>query len=112
MFMLPAGFQLMADFTYFPKMKNMYGEEDVHPMANLRLSKTFLKGKLNTTLMMGDIFNHTSHRPSESYYDTYSQVSEGTKRSVGVTLNIRYNIRWGQKSNVRQAGSSSGEGRF
>lgn len=112
MFMLPAGFQLMADFTYFPKMKNMYGEEDVHPMANLRLSKTFLKGKLNTTLMMGDIFNYTSHRRSESYYDTYSQVSEGTKRSLGITLNIRYNIRWGQKSNVRQAGSSSGEGRF
>jgi len=71
-----------------------------------------LKGKLKTALMMGDIFNHTSHRRSESYYDTYSQISEGTKRSLGITLNIRYNIRWGQKSNVRQAGSSSGEGRF
>ena len=112
MFMLPAGFQLMADFSYSPVSKILYGEQYFRPLANLRLSKSFLNGKLNTALMAGDLFNSMDHHRVESYYDTYSQMSEGTKRSVGVTLNIRYNIRWGQKSDVRQAGSSSGEGRF
>jgi hypothetical protein len=112
MFMLPAGFQLMADFSYSPGHKMLYGEQYFRPLANLRLSKSFLNGKLNTVLMAGDLFNSMDHHRVESYYDTYSQMSEGTKRSVGVTLNIRYNIRWGQKSDVRQAGSSSGEGRF
>ena len=112
MFILPAGFQLMADFSYSPVSKMLYGEMYFHPLANLRLSKSFLKGKLNAVLMAGDLFNHTNHHRVESYYDTYSQVSEGTKRNVGITLNIRYNIRWGQKSDVRQAGSSGGGGRF
>jgi hypothetical protein len=102
----------MADFSYSPGHKMLYGEQYFRPLANLRLSKSFLNGKLNTVLMAGDLFNRMDHHRVESYYDTYSQMSEGTKRSVGVTLNIRYNIRWGQKSDVRQAGSSSGEGRF
>lgn len=112
MFKLPAGFQLIADFSYVPPTKSLYGKTYWYPYANLILSKPFLKGKLNATLMAGDLFNSTSNQHSKYHYDTYYQDTRGTKRGPGITLNLRYNIRWGQKSNVRQAGSSNGGGRF
>lgn len=112
MFKLPAGLQLMADFNYSPPSKSLYGKTYWYPLANLILTKSFMKGKLNTTLMAGDIFNHTSNNHRKFYYDTYYHETKGTKRGVGLTLNVRYNIRWGQKSNVRQAGTSGDSGRF
>ena len=112
MFKLPAGFQLMADISHGPPTKSLYGKTYWYPYANLILTKPFLKGKLNASLMAGDLFNSTSNQHCEYYYDTYYQDTRGIKRGAGITLNLRYNIRWGQKSNVRQAGSSNGGGRF
>ena len=112
MFKLPAGFQLMADFSYIPPTKSLYGKTYWYPYANLILTKPFLKGKLNASLMAGDLFNSTSNQHRKYHYNTYYQDTRGTKRGPGITLNLRYNIRWGQKSNVRQAGSSNGGGRF
>ena len=112
MFRLPAGFQLMASFAYNPPLKSLYGTSYRYPLANLILSKSFLKGKLNATLRSGDLFNHTNCSHDKYYYDSYYREIERGKRSLGVTLNVRYNIRWGQKSDVKQAGSSNGDGRF
>ena len=62
--------------------------------------------------MFGDLFDQIGSRRSEYHYDTYWQETQGSKKNYGGVLNIRYDLRWGQKSNVRRAGSSSDSGRF
>lgn len=112
MFTLPANIDVMIDFHYSPPSKSLYGKTYNRPYANLHINKSFLKGKLTTTLMFGDLFDQLGSRRSVYHYDTYWQETEGSKKNYGGVLSIRYNLRWGQKSNVRRAGSSSDSGRF
>lgn len=112
MFTLPGNIDVMIDFHYSPPSKSLYGKTYNRPYANLHINKSFLKGKLTTFLMFGDLFDQLGSRRSVYHYDTYWQETKGSKKNYGGVLNIRYNIRWGQKSNVRRAGSSSDNNRF
>lgn len=112
MFTLPADIDVMLDFHYSPPSKSLYGKTYNRPYSNLHINKSFLKGKLTASLMFGDLFDQIGSRRSEYHYNTYWQKTQGSKNNYGGVLNIRYNLRWGQKSNVRRAGSSSDSGRF
>lgn len=112
MFNLPAGIDVMADLYYSPPTKSLYGKTYYRPLGNLHISKSFLKEKLNVTLLAGDLFDQVASMRSEYHYDTFYQETRGSKRNYGAVLRIRYNLRWGQKSNVQKAGSSSDSERF
>lgn len=112
MFKLPGGIDVIADFSYSPPSKSMYSERYNRPLANLIVTKSFLDGKLNMTLLAGDLFDQNASRRIEYHYDTFYQETKGIKKNYGVTLRVGYNLRWGQKSSVKKAGSSSDSGRF
>ena len=112
MFDLPFGIDMMTNFSYFPPVKSLYGKTTSRPFAYMHVSKTFLKNKLNVAVLAGDLFDTLASTKSEYRYDTHWQMTKGSKRNYGAVLNVSYNLRWGQKSNVHQAGSSSDSGRF
>lgn len=112
MFNLPGGVDVIADFAYLPPSKSLYGKTYTRPLANLLVTKSFLEGKLNMTLLAGDLFDQNASRRNEYHYDTFYQETKGIKKNYGVALRVGYNLRWGQKSSVKKAGSSSDSGRF
>ena len=112
MFSLPTGIDVMVDFHYSPPSKSLYGKTYYRPFGNLHISKSFLKEKLNVILLAGDLFDQIACLRSEYHYDTFYQETRGSKHNYGAVLNIRYNLRWGRKSNVQKAGSSSDAVRF
>ena len=112
MFNLPGGIDIIADFAYLPPSKSLYGKTYTRPFGNLFVTKSFWEGKLNMTLLAGDLFDQNASRRIEYRYDTFYQETKGIKKNYGVVLRVGYNLRWGQKSSVKKAGSSSDSGRF
>lgn len=112
MFSLPIGIDVITDFQYSPPSQSLYSKTYRRPYANLIISKSFLKEKLNLTLLAGDLFDQFASVRSEYCNDNYWQETKGSRKDYGAVLNVRYNLRWGRKTNVRKAGISSDSGRF
>lgn len=109
MFRLPAHINVMTDFSYRLPYESLYGKSYNRPYANIRVNKIFPKQGLTLGLTLGDLFGEFGYRKTESFFDSHYQVSEGTRHSFKLLMTVRYNLRWGQKSDVRRGSSGNSE---
>ncbi|MBQ8673711.1 MAG: TonB-dependent receptor [Bacteroides sp.] len=112
LFQLPKDINLNMNLSHSTPMKSLYGETRSNMMASLRVSKLFLKRSLNVSLMFNDLFNSSGSMVQEYYYNDHSRLFKSTKHGFFVNLNVRYTLRWGQKSAVRRGGSGNTEESF
>lgn len=109
LFQLPADFSINVDFSDGTPLKSLYGKMDSNPMGAVRISKLFLKRSLNASLIFTDVFNSFGSVKNEFFYTGHSSKSESTYHSFNFGVNLRYTLRWGQKSMVRRGGSGNME---
>ena len=107
MFKLPYDISLSFSASASTPSKSLYGETRERVLADIRLNKSFLKRSLNVSLSFNDIFNSMGSRTLEHHYNSHYQLTKGTESNFNVFINVRYTLRWGQKSNVRKAGSGN-----
>ena len=109
LFQLPANINVNVDFSGGTPLKSLYGKVDSNPMGAVRISKSFLKRSLNASLIFTDVFNSFGSVKNEFFYTDHSSKSESTYHSFNIGVNLRYTLRWGQKSMVRRGGSGNME---
>ena len=109
MIRLPVGFNLTAMYAHSLPNRSIYTRTSIPPYVNVSIRKSFCKNKLNVSLLFSDIFNQSRGTRVESFYDSYYQNYQNTCKDFGFTLNVRYTLRWGQKSMVRRDGSGNSE---
>ena len=78
-------------------------------LASLRINKSFLNRSLNVSLMLNDLFNSFGSLKQEYYYNDHSQILKHSYHGFTFGVNVRYTLRWGQKSMVRRGGSGNSE---
>lgn len=109
LFHLPKDFSINVDFAQSTPSKSLYGEMSSNPMGMVRINKSFLQRSLNVSLMFNDLFNSFGSLKHEYYYNDHSQISKPTYHGFTFGVNVRYTLRWGQKSMVRRGGSGNSE---
>lgn len=109
LFQLPNDFSINVDLGQSTPLKSLYGEMSSNPTGMVRINKSFLKRSLNVSLMFNDIFNSFGSLKQEYYYNDHSQISKPTYHGFTFGVNVRYTLRWGQKSMVRRGGSGNSE---
>ncbi len=109
LFQLPKDFSINVVFADATPLKSLYGEMDSNPVGMVHINKSFLKRSLNVSLMFNDIFNSFGSLKQEYYYNDHSQISKPTYHGFTFGVNVRYTLRWGQKSMVRRGGSGNTE---
>lgn len=109
LFQLPKDFSINVVFAQSTPSKSLYGEMSSNPMGVVRINKSFLKRSLNISLMFNDLFNSFGSLKQEYYYNDHSQISKPTYHGFTFGVNVRYTLRWGQKSMVRRGGSGNSE---
>lgn len=109
LFQLPKDFSINVVFADATPLKSLYGEMSSNPMGMVSINKSFLKRSLNVSLMFNDLFNSFGSLKQEYYYNDHSQISMPTYHGFTFGVNVRYTLRWGQKSMVRRGGSGNSE---
>ena len=109
LFQLPKDFSINVAFADATPLKSLYGEMSSNPMGMVSINKSFLKRSLNVSLMFNDLFNSFGSLKQEYYYNDHSQISKLTYHGFTIGVNVRYTLRWGQKSMVRRGGSGNSE---
>ena len=109
MIQLPAGFSMDVSCSGATPSKSVYGKAKSHALADVRINKSFLNRSLNMTLIFSDLFNAFGSFEQEYAYKSHSYVSKPNYHSFYTGINVRYTLRWGQKSMVRRGGSGNRE---
>lgn len=109
LFQLPKDFSINVYFADATPSKSLYGKGVSNPMGDVSVNKSFLKRSLNVSLIFADIFNSYGSSKREYYYNDHSQISKPTYHGFSFGVNVRYTLRWGQKSMVRRGGSGNTE---
>ena len=109
LFQLPKDFSVNMNLSHSTPRKSLYGEMRTNMLASLRINKSFLNRSLNVSLMLNDLFNSFGSLKQEYYYNDHSQILKHSYHGFTFGVNVRYTLRWGQKSMVRRGGSGNSE---
>ena len=54
-----------------------------------------------------DVFNRYGGQRMDTFRDNFYQISKGTYNNFGISFQVSYKLRWGEKSNVRRASAGN-----
>lgn len=109
LFQLPKDYSINVNLIGATPSKSLYGEMSSNPGGIVRINKSLLKRSLNVSIMFNDIFNSVGSLKREYHYNDHYQFSKPTYHGFAFGINVRYTLRWGQKSMVRRGGSGNTE---